>query len=458
MPLGPGVRLGPYEIIAAIGAGGMGEVYRARDTKLNRDVALKILPAAFSSDPDRLARFHREAQVLASLNHPHIGAIYGFEDSGETHALVLEFVDGPTLADRIAQGPIPIDEALPIAIQIAGALEAAHEQGIIHRDLKPANIKLRADGTVKVLDFGLAKLAEAGGAGQAGGAGVDALSLSPTITSPALMTGVGVLLGTAAYMAPEQARGKAVDKRADIWAFGCVLFEMLTGRRPFAGDDVTDTIASIVKTDPDWTKLPSTTPWHVRQLLGRCLEKDSHERLRDIGDARLDIRPSHHESMSVSAGVPRRRPLRPLVWIAACGGAAVLGSMLTVIYGVDAGAPPPAVRFSFTLPTVAQFSTTDVTGVAISPDGRHIAYSANGRLLLRDVDRFEAVPLATIDGAENPFFSPDGQWIGFYALPTVHGTKFFDQEEMRSTLLLATSFSATPATCAWCPSIRRPQG
>src|SRR5258706_3838005 len=258
MVLGPGVRLGCYEVTAAIGAGGMGEVYRARDTKLNRDVALKILPPAFAADPDRLARFHREAQVLASLNHPHIGAIYGFEDSGDTHALVLEFVDGPTLADRIAQGPIPIDEALTIASQIAEALEAAHEQGIIHRDLKPVNIKLRPDGTVKVLDFGLAKLAEpTGGAQPAGGAAP--LSMSPTITSPAMMTGVGVLLGTAAYMAPEQAKGRPADKRSDIWAFGCVFFEMLTGTRTFEGEDVSDTLAAVLRGVPDWNALPADT-------------------------------------------------------------------------------------------------------------------------------------------------------------------------------------------------------
>ena len=270
MALAPGTRIGPYEITALIGAGGMGEVYRARDQRLGRDVALKVLPPEVVSDADRLMRFRREAQVLASLNHPHIGAIYGFEDSGETHALVLEFVDGPTLADRIAQGPIPIDEALPIAIQIAEALEAAHEQGIIHRDLKPANIKLRPDGTVKVLDFGLAKLAEPEVVRGSGFEG----SLSPTITSPALMTGVGVLLGTAAYMAPEQARGRVVDKRADIWAFGCVLYEALTGTRAFGGDDTTDVIVSIVSKEPDWARLPSSIAPSLRQLLARCLAKD----------------------------------------------------------------------------------------------------------------------------------------------------------------------------------------
>jgi serine/threonine protein kinase len=245
--LTPGGRLGSYEIVSALGAGGMGEVYRARDAKLGRDVALKILPDTFATDPDRLARFQREAKTLASLNHPNIGGIHGLEDAGEVTALVLELVDGPTLADRIAQGPIPLDEALPIARQIADALSAAHEQGIVHRDLKPANIKVRPDGTVKVLDFGLAKAIEGeGGAGKAG----ESLTNSPTITSPA-MTLRGVILGTAAYMAPEQARGASTDRRADIWAFGVVLFEMLRGRGLFEGATVSDTLASVLKTEPD---------------------------------------------------------------------------------------------------------------------------------------------------------------------------------------------------------------
>src|SRR5713226_1267090 len=241
MPLSAGTRLGPYEILSPLGAGGMGEVYRARDTKLNRDVALKILPDTFAADPERLARFQREAQVLASLNHPHIGAIYGLEESDGIRALVLELVEGPTLADRIAQGAIPLDEALPIARQIAEALEAAHEQGVIHRDLKPANIKLRPDGVVKVLDFGLARLAEAPAASGAVG-----LSESPTITTPAMMTGMGVILGTAAYMSPEQAKGRPADKRSDVWAFGHVVYEMLTGQRAFRGEDVSDTLAFIL--------------------------------------------------------------------------------------------------------------------------------------------------------------------------------------------------------------------
>src|SRR5499433_371158 len=282
MALAPGTRLGAYEILTLLGAGGMGEVYRARDTKLNRDVALKILPDGFAIDGDRIARFRREAQVLAALNHPNIAVIYGFEDSGSTHALVLELVEGPTLADRIAKGRIPLDEALPIAKQIALALEAAHEQGIIHRDLKPANIKLRDDGTVKVLDFGLAKAMEPLTAIS------PALSASPTITTPAQMTGVGMILGTAAYMSPEQAKGRPADKRSDIWAFGCVLFEMLTGKRAFDGEDVSETLASILRSEPDWNALPADTPAPVQRLLRRSLEKDARRRLPHIGVARME--------------------------------------------------------------------------------------------------------------------------------------------------------------------------
>src|SRR2546428_194024 len=252
MPLSAGARLGPFEILSAIGAGGMGEVYRARDTRLKREVAIKVLPEAFAQDPDRLARFQREAELLATLNHPNIAHIYGFEESDDVKAFVLELVDGPTIADRMAQGAVPLDQALPIAKQIAEALEAAHEQGVIHRDLKPANIKLRPDGTVKVLDFGLAKAME-----PATGSS-PSVSMSPTITTPA-MTQAGMILGTAAYMSPEQARGKGVDKRSDIWAFGAVLFEMLTGARAFAGDDVSDVLASVLAREPDWARLPPAT-------------------------------------------------------------------------------------------------------------------------------------------------------------------------------------------------------
>ena len=264
MPLEVGSRLGHYNVTALIGEGGMGQVYRARDTTLDRDVALKVLPDAFTADPDRLARFEREAKVLASLNHPNIGAIYGLEKSGDTRALVLELIEGPTLADRIKRGPIPLDEALPIAKQIAEALEAAHEAGVIHRDLKPANIKVRDDGTVKVLDFGLAKALDPSPIGDP--------SQSPTVTAAA--TQMGVIMGTAAYMSPEQARGKAVDKRADVWAFGAVLFEMLAGRRPFDGDDLSETLAAVIKSEPDWEALPTTVrdgtgPGHYGKTYGR---------------------------------------------------------------------------------------------------------------------------------------------------------------------------------------------
>ena len=277
MALDIGSRIAHYDVTALIGEGGMGQVYQATDTKLNRQVALKILPEAFATDPDRLARFQREAQVLASLNHPGIAAIYGIEESDDTRALVLELVEGPTLADRIAKGPIPLDEALPIAKQIAEALEAAHEAGVIHRDLKPANIKVREDGTVKVLDFGLAKAFETTPQSDP--------SESPTLTASA--TALGVIMGTAAYMSPEQARGKPVDKRADIWAFGAVLYEMLSGRRPFEGRNVSETMGAVLRLEPDWDALPSDTPPRLSTLLRGCLEKESKERVRDIGDVRL---------------------------------------------------------------------------------------------------------------------------------------------------------------------------
>src|SRR5262245_22410665 len=295
--LTPGTRIGPYEIVSSLGAGGMGEVYRARDAQLGRDVALKILPEVFANDAERLARFDREAKTLAKLNHANIAHIYGVEisaaDAGSHgRALVMELVEGEDLAARLSRGPLPLDEALPVARQIADALEAAHEQGIIHRDLKPANIKVRPDGTVKVLDFGLAKALEQGSGIRHQGSGdyADArLANSPTITSPAMMTVGGMILGTAAYMSPEQAKGKAVDKRADIWAFGCVLYEMLTGRKAFAAEDVTDTIVAVLSREPDWKALPPETPPSIRRLLRRCLTKNARQRLPDIGVARLDI-------------------------------------------------------------------------------------------------------------------------------------------------------------------------
>jgi eukaryotic-like serine/threonine-protein kinase len=315
VPLAAGSRLGPYEILSALGAGGMGEVYRARDTKLGRDVALKVLPEAFATDSERLARFKREAQVLASLDHPNIGAIYGFEESDDMHALVLQLVEGPTLADRITQGPIPLDDALPIAGQIAEALEAAHEKGVIHRDLKPANIKLTPDGQVKVLDFGLAKLLDSDAVASSQARGFSpGLTNSPTITTPA-MTMAGVILGTAAYMSPEQAKGRPADKRSDIWAFGCVLYEMLTGKRAFEGEDVSDTLAAVLRGEVDWSLLPASTPAGIGTLLRRSLRKDRTHRLGDAGTARIEIA----EALAVPS-VPRRLALRSgrrrflLVW------------------------------------------------------------------------------------------------------------------------------------------------
>ena len=283
MILAPGTRIGPFEVVSLLGSGGMGEVYRARDARLKRDVAIKILPEAFSTDAERVARFEREAQVLASLNHPHIAHLHGVEESGNRRALILEFVDGEDLAQRIGRGPLALGEVLAIASQLAKALEAAHDQGIIHRDLKPANIKIRGDGTVKVLDFGLAKAIEPAAATSA--------SASLSATAPD-MTQAGAMLGTAAYMSPEQARGKATDKRSDIWAFGCVLFEMLAGRRAFDGETITDTIVAVLEKEPDWKALPRGTPPAIQAIVARCLQKDPARRLRDIADGRFEIEES----------------------------------------------------------------------------------------------------------------------------------------------------------------------
>jgi serine/threonine protein kinase/Tol biopolymer transport system component len=420
--LAPGTRLGAYEVVSLLGEGGMGQVYRAKDTKLNRDVALKILPEVFAVDGDRIARFRREAQVLAALNHSHIGAIYGFEDSGSTHALVLELVEGPTLADRIAKGPLPLNEAQPIARQIAEALEAAHEQGIIHRDLKPANIKLRPDGTVKVLDFGLAKALE-----PASSARVE-LTRSPTITTPAMMTGMGTILGTAAYMSPEQARGRPVDRRTDVWAFGCVLFEMLTGQRPFDGEDTTAVLARIIEREPDWRALPPGTPSTIHLLLARCLRKDLAQRLRDITDARFLIEDAL-AAPATSAVVPsRRRDYREwAAWSAAavCLGIAASLAWLHLAARLSPAASGASMSFSVFPPDKAEFSGADNTTVsvpsfALSPDGRALVYAARlpgarPLLWLRSMDQVNAHPLAGTEGAQNPIWSPDANWIAFFA-------------------------------------------
>jgi Tol biopolymer transport system component len=410
MPLTPGDRLGPYDIIAPIGAGGMGEVYRARDMRLKRDVALKILPESFATDPERLARFQREAEVLASLNHPHIAAIYGIEESGNASALVMELVEGPTLADRIAQGPIPVDEALPIAKQIAEALEAAHEQGIIHRDLKPANIKLRTDGAVKVLDFGLAKMIE-----PASARGIDATA-SPTITSPAMMTGVGVLLGTAAYMSPEQARGMTIDQRADIWAFGCVLYEMRTGTRAFAGEDVSVTLAGVIRGEPVWPRLPADVTPTVASFLKRCLEKDRKNRVRHIGDMRLALEGAF-DSRSI---VPSSTQFVQGRVAASLIVAFVLGVLLSAgiwVWSRPTASSATVARLRIVPPTPQVGTNSEMV---LARDGKLLVYSATGedavvRLHVRHLATIEPTPIAGTEGASDPALSPDAAWVAFEA-------------------------------------------
>ncbi len=429
MAIDPGTRIGPYEVLSLLGAGGMGEVYRARDTALNRDVALKVLPDLFAGDAERLARFTREAQTLAALNHPNIAHIHGLESSGGVRALVMELVEGEDLSQRIARGAVPIDEALPIARQIAEALEAAHEQGIIHRDLKPANIKLRADGVAKVLDFGLAKALEPGaGSDDAGAAN---LANSPTITSPA-MTMRGMILGTAAYMAPEQAKGKPVDKRADIWAFGGVLYEMLTARRAFAGDDVSTTLAAVLLKEPDWQALPATASVGLRRLLTSCLKKDPKARLRDIGEARLRI-DELLAGAADDAGTPVVAPAQPrwrrvVPWAAA--GVLALGSMLigTVLgrrSAEDVSSAAVPVTFAIAPPEHTSFGgpasggTGTGTQVAVSPDGRNITFVAGAQsafqIYLRPIASPVPRAIAGTEGGTFPFWSPDSRFIGFFA-------------------------------------------
>jgi len=374
LALTPGTRLGVYDVIAPIGEGGMGQVYRATDTTLGRQVAIKILPDAFASDPDRMARFEREAKTLGSLNHPHIAAIYGFEKSAAMHALVMELVEGEDLAQRIARGAIPLDEALPVAKQIADALEAAHEKGIIHRDLKPTNIKIRPDGTVKVLDFGLAKAVD-----PAGTSSVDAMH-SPTLTARA--TQMGMIIGTAAYMAPEQAKGKSVDQRADIWAFGVVLYEMLTGRRAFQGDDISEVLASVLKTDPDLSVVPADVSPSVHRLLRRCLEKDPRRRLSAIGDARLELDEIEPAAPAVRAtAAPARRSIVARVWPAVAG--------IVITAAVAAWLWPSSRQTTDTgvtrLSVVAPSSVDiypDSAEVAISPDGRMVAFVVGNSVTL----------------------------------------------------------------------------
>ena len=436
-------RIGGYRVTAKIGEGGMGEVYRARDTSLDRDVAIKVLPEAFTSDPDRLARFEREAKVLASLNHPNIGAIYGLEKSGDTRALVLELVEGPTLAERIKQGPIPVDEALPIAKQIAEALEAAHEQGIIHRDLKPANVKIKDDGTVKVLDFGLAK------AFQPDASDVSA-SMSPTISLTAAATQMGMVIGTAAYMAPEQASGKAVDKRADVWAFGVVLYEMLTGTRPFVGDDVSKTLARVIDREPEWSALPTKMPPVLGNFLRRCLEKDRKQRVHDIADVRLAMGGAFETAVSTSAEPIVTTQLqvwqRPIsVALLVVASTAVVGLGVWALTRPDI-MPADLMRFAIVPPDDAPLNYVGgLLDLAISPDGTHVVYkgpalsSQGPQLHLRPIDQLLGAPLRGGEGGLGPFVSPSGEWVGF--------THFSNQR----TLQKVSIFGGPPVTLTESP-------
>jgi Tol biopolymer transport system component len=418
----PGTRLGPYEITAKLGEGGMGEVYRATDSKLKREVAIKVLPAAFTNDPERLARFEREAQLLAQLHHPHIASIFGLEESGGVRALVMELVDGPTLADRLAQGSLPVEESLTIARQIAEALEAAHEKGIVHRDLKPQNVKIALDGTVKVLDFGLAKAMDsAGGSSAADAARSPTLMNSPTLTAAG--TQLGVILGTAAYMAPEQARGGVVDKRADIWAFGVVLYEMLVGRSLFAGDTVTDTLAGVLKTEIDFSRLPAALSTELRRLLRRCLERNPKNRLHDIADARIaldEMGSGFAESVAPVAPPAAVLPAwkRILPWALALVGIGLgaIGILARRPAAVPTGASLPTTRFTVAVPAPGEIQGYP----ALSPDGRSLAFSfvpehRIARLWVHSFDSGKGRELQATEHAADPFWSPDGRQLGFFA-------------------------------------------
>jgi eukaryotic-like serine/threonine-protein kinase len=393
----------------------MGEVYRATDNNLKRAVAIKVPPASVAADAERLARFQREAEVLAAFSHPNIAAIYGLERTGATTALVMELVERPTLADRIAQGPMPVDEALPIAKQTAGALEAAHELNIIHRDLKPANIKVRPDGTVKVLDFGLAKAMEPTGALS------PSMSRSPAITTPA-MTQAGMILGTAAYMSPEQAKGRAVDRRSDVWAFGAVLFEMLTGQRAFAGEDVSDTLANVLKMEPDWERLPANVPPRVRQVIRACLHKNAKQRIGDVQDVRLALEGAF-ETLVPDGGVmtgPRRT--ERLVWLSTVAVVMLLAAVQSArVWRQASSMPSPQMRLEIAMPSApaATIAENELESLAISPDGLKMVFvsvsQGRSQLWLRSLDSVSARPLAGTDLAILPFWAPDSRSVAFFA-------------------------------------------
>ncbi len=451
MPLTPGTKIGAYDVTAPLGAGGMGEVYRARDTKLDRHVALKVLPEAFTADPDRLARLEREAKMLASLNHPNIAQIYGVEENRGSRALVLELVEGPTLADRLDRGPIPLDEVLSIALQIARALQSAHEAGVIHRDLKPANVKVRPDGTVKVLDFGLAKALDTAPPAPE----VDS-DMTATLTASMTRMGTGLVTGTPAYMSPERFEGQATDTRGDLWSFGVLLYEMLAGERLFAGETVAQVVARVIDRELDLSALPAATPAPVRRLLGRCLERDPRRRMRDAGEAISDLeaaaspepRPEDAARPAAEPSPLRASPAR-LAW-AAVGLA--LGALLAAatLWTLAPAPDPPAVR-RLTLDLSAPMARGSAP--ALSPDGSTLAYVGRAgragrtrRLMVRRLDEAGAEPLAGTEGALDPFFSPDGAWIAFFALEGPPGPT--ERMQYRWTLKKAPVGGGAPVTLA----------
>ncbi len=417
MVVQPGAVVGRYEIEALIGRGGMGEVYRARDTRLRRDVAVKVLPATFTSDAERMARFEREAHLLASLNHPHIATIHGLEEADSVRALVMELVEGPTLAERLQQGAMPLEEALAIARQMAEAIEYAHERGIVHRDLKPSNVKLTSEGAVKVLDFGLAKALEEAPPREQDGKDE---SQSPTLSGRA--TRAGVILGTAAYMSPEQAKGKGADRRSDVWSFGVVLYEMLSGRQAFTGETASETLAAVLKTEPEWSALPASVPARVGRMLRRCLEKDLRRRVQAIGEARIAIEDAlagaPEETVAPAVLPTAELWRRALPW-------SLAAALLTFLLGLFAAwrpAPQPeSQRLSVELGADASLITGQGPAAVLSPDGSVLAFVARkaageaSQLYIRRLDQLEAVPLARTEGALSPFFSPDGEWIAFFA-------------------------------------------
>jgi serine/threonine protein kinase/Tol biopolymer transport system component len=413
MALAAGTRLGSYEVASQIGAGGMGEVYQAHDTKLGRDVAIKVLPSNFVNDPERLSRFQREARMLAALNYPNIAAIYGLEQCDGVTCLVMELVSGDTLAERVKAGPLGIEEALKIAVQIAEALEAAHEKSIIHRDLKPANVKVTPEGKVKVLDFGLAKAF-------ASDTTSEDIGNSPTLSMAATMQ--GVILGTAAYMSPEQARGKACDKRTDIWAFGCVLYELLAGNAAFNGEDITDILAAVVRAEPDWSRLPPSTPTKIRNLLRRCLQKDRRQRFHDAADVRIEI----EETLAApnDSGATQSGPASISRLLLAVGTVAAALAIIAVVASWGwwratrpvEQSPRPLIRLDVDLGPDVSLGSQYGTDAILSPDGTRVVYVSRGRLFTRRLDQPNATELSGTQGAVAPFFSPDGQWVAFFAL------------------------------------------